>query len=276
LTEVTGGMVVVVPCFNEERRLDETAFLAFAQEERLTVLFVDDGSSDGTRELLLKMADRSDSVEVLVLPRNVGKGEAIRRGVLQSMEQGASLVGYLDADLAAPPQEFLRMQTILESQAGLSVVMGSRISRLGSNIDRKGIRHAIGRVYATGASLALGIPVYDTQCGAKLFRVSPTVAAAFATPFGFSWAFDIQVINRLLIGTASVPGLSLEEFLEVPLEVWRDVPDSKVGVWGGISAFLGLFPVAVARRRAARKRGTEVRRDVGEVVLLPQTPKDGP
>jgi dolichyl-phosphate beta-glucosyltransferase len=256
--EVTGGMVVVVPCFNEERRLDETAFLALAREERLTVLFVDDGSRDGTRELLLRMADQSDSVDVLVLPRNVGKGEAIRQGFLQSMGRHASLVGYLDADLAAPPQEILRMQMILDSQPELSVVMGSRISRLGSNIDRKGIRHVIGRVYATGASLALGIPVYDTQCGAKLFRVSPTVAAAFATPFGFSWAFDLQVISRLLIGTASVPGLPIEEFLEVPLEVWRDVPDSKVGTWGGISAFLGLLPVAVARRRAAKKKSAVV------------------
>ncbi len=257
--EVTGGMVVVVPCFNEERRLDESAFLELGREERLTVLFVDDGSRDGTRELLLRMADRSDSIEVLSLPRNVGKGEAIRQGVLRSMEQHASLVGYLDADLAAPPREILRMQMILDSQPGLSVVMGSRISRLGSNIDRKGIRHAIGRVYATGASLALGIPVYDTQCGAKVFRVSPSVAAAFAKPFGFSWAFDVQVISRLLIGTASVPGLPLGEFLEVPLEVWRDVPDSTVGTWAGISAFLGLIPVAVARRRAAKNRSTAVR-----------------
>lgn len=262
--DVTGGTVVVVPCFNEERRLDESAFLAFAHEEGFTLLFVDDGSKDATRELLLGMAERSDSIDVLVLPRNVGKGEAIRQGVLHSIERHASVVGYLDADLATPPQEIVRMRVILESQPGLSVVIGSRISRLGSSIDRRGIRHAIGRVYATGASMALGIPVYDTQCGAKLFRVSPTVAAAFSEPFGFSWAFDIQVINRLLIGTAMVPGLSLEEFLEVPLNVWRDVPDSKVGARGGISAFLALIPVAVARRRAAKNKA---RLDAKETFL---------
>ena len=80
-----GGLpLVVVPCHNEARRLDVARFTALAETGRLRLLFVDDGSSDETDGVLSRL-ERTEGVEVLRLPRNVGKAEAIRQGLLRGL-----------------------------------------------------------------------------------------------------------------------------------------------------------------------------------------------
>jgi len=247
-----GEAVIVVPCYNEERRLDSAAFLDLATHPGVSLLFVDDGSHDHTGERLDEMASVSDDVQVLRLARNMGKGEAIRHGILHATEEQATLVGYLDADLATPTSEMLRLVDILRSRPELAVVMGSRIKRLGTAIQRRGLRHAIGRVYASVAVMALGIPVYDTQCGAKIFRVSPAFAAAMREPFPSAWGFDVRLLHRLLTGSATVPALSPESLFEAPLQMWHEVPGSKIRLRHGAAAFLDLFLIIAERRRARR------------------------
>jgi dolichyl-phosphate beta-glucosyltransferase len=88
-----GAPVIVVPCFNEERRIDGRAFLALAGLDRVRLLFVDDGSTDHTGRLLAAMADASEAVEVFTLPSNTGKAEAVRRGLLVAVRNGATTVG---------------------------------------------------------------------------------------------------------------------------------------------------------------------------------------
>ncbi|HWO08020.1 MAG TPA: glycosyltransferase, partial [Polyangiaceae bacterium] len=98
--------VVVVPCFDEAARLDSARFAGFARAERsMRFLFVDDGSRDRTREVLLALAQSSTRVDVLALERNAGKGEAIRRGMLRAFELEPAFVAYFDADLATPLEE---------------------------------------------------------------------------------------------------------------------------------------------------------------------------
>ncbi|MDQ1419024.1 MAG: hypothetical protein QOJ52_986, partial [Acidimicrobiaceae bacterium] len=84
-------------------------------------------------------------------------------------------------------------------------MLGSRIARLGSTIERTARRHLLGRVFATAASVALGCQVYDTQCGAKVFRVTPALTVALQRPFRSAWAFDVELQSRLLTGGPSVP-----------------------------------------------------------------------
>ncbi|HVA03635.1 MAG TPA: glycosyltransferase [Acidimicrobiales bacterium] len=251
MTEAHGPTVIVVPCFNEERRIDERAFLAVASTGLVRLLFVDDGSTDGTGRLLARLADASEAVEVLTMTENAGKAEAVRNGLLGAVRAGAAYVGYYDADMATPPEELLRLTRTLHARADLVGVLGSRVARLGSTIERGAVRHYLGRAYATVASMALGITVYDTQCGAKVFRVNDTFVASLAEPFRSSWALDVELLHRLLRGSAGAPGLPVTSFEEVPLERWRDVPGSKMRIGAAVSALLDLAVIARSRIRHA-------------------------
>jgi glycosyltransferase involved in cell wall biosynthesis len=246
--------VVVVPCFNEARRLDEGAFRELAQTRRVWLLFVDDGSTDGTGAILERLEQRDESIEVLGLPRNMGKAEAVRQGLRRAVGKGAAIVGYFDADLATPGAELLRMVDILESRADLMAVFGSRVVRLGSQIERSPFRHYTGRVFATVASVALGVAVYDTQCGAKVFRVDANFKAAIEEPFRSAWSFDVVLCQRLFEGTSELPGLPIDSFLEMPLDVWRDVGGSNVKLWGSAKALWDLIVLGMARRSRQRSR----------------------
>jgi glycosyltransferase involved in cell wall biosynthesis len=217
--------VVVVPCFNEERRLDAAEVRRLAAAPGVRVLLVDDGSRDGTRAVLSKLAEGSGGrVGTLLLDQNMGKAEAVRRGLLEALAGGAAIVGYLDADFSTPADELLRMIDELASP-GVDVVMGSRIARAGAAIRRKTTRHLTGRMFATAASLILGQPFYDTQCGAKLFRDTPALREALSAPLHSRWAFDVELLGRLLNASSPAPFTS---FLEVPLRAWKDVGGSKL------------------------------------------------
>jgi glycosyltransferase involved in cell wall biosynthesis len=220
--------VIVVPCYNEEARLQGEAFLAFLGRPGVGLLFVNDGSTDGTLSLLRGLCDAlGDRAAVLDLERNGGKAEAVRQGMLRALAEGADVVAYTDADLATPAAELLRLLDVLDG-SGRQVALGARVRLLGTAIRRKAVRHYLGRVFATCASLCLGIPVYDTQCGAKAFRRGPALQAALATPFASRWAFDVELIGRLLAGAPGAPGLGLDAFVEMPLLRWEDVAGSKV------------------------------------------------
>jgi len=246
--------MVVVPCFNEENRLDEQAFLELVEPGDIRLLFVNDGSTDHTGTLLEKMGQRDGAIVVLDLPHNRGKAEAVRLGLLQAVASGASITGYFDADLATPCSELLRMIRTLEARPDLMAVFGSRVARLGSHIGRSAFRHYTGRVFATSASWALAVAVYDTQCGAKVFRVNENLVAAIETPFRSSWSFDVRLCQRLFDGTSELPGLPVSSFLEMPLEEWNDVAGSKVGVLGSAAALYDVLAIGVARRWASGRR----------------------
>ena len=219
-------VVYVVPCFNEANRLDLRAFESLLGLAPCRLLFVDDGSTDDTRALLSGFAAANEGrVRVHSLDRNRGKGEAVRVGLSLAQREGAPFVGYADADLATPPEELARLATIaLDSRA--DVVMGSRVARAGASIDRRAARHYIGRVFATYASLLLEARIYDTQCGAKVFRANARLERALASEFVSRWVFDVEILARLLHD--AIAPLPLDRLLEVPLERWTDVGGSKI------------------------------------------------
>jgi hypothetical protein len=200
-------------------------------------------------------AERPGRVRALSLTPNRGKAEAVRQGMRDALEAGADVVGFLDADLSTPPAEVDGLLAAL-ARPGVQVAIGARIGMLGYDIDRSAVRHYLGRVFATAASLILQARVYDTQCGAKLFRANPALTAALSMPFLSRWAFDVELLGRLLIGTPAVPALPITAIVEVPLAIWHDVKGSKLGLGGMARTARDLALVAndmTARRRAMRK-----------------------
>jgi len=248
-------IVIVVPCYNEAERLDPDGFAPLLAGQDTVMLFVDDGSSDGTYRALTELQGRnSGRVEIIRMEHNQGKAEAVRRGLCQALDTGADIVGYLDADLSTPAAEMLRLIEVMYD-SGASAVLGARVQLLGHSIARNPFRHYFGRVFATLASLALRLAVYDTQCGAKLFRGIAAVRQALQTPFASRWAFDVEFIGRL-IASAPPAALTADDFLEVPLHTWHHVPGSKLSVRSMMRATFELAPIAWQQRKRRRVRGT--------------------
>jgi glycosyltransferase involved in cell wall biosynthesis len=256
--------VVVVPCYNESARLDVGAFLRYASTDRSVVfLFVNDGSTDRTQEILerIHQADPS-SFQVLHLAQNGGKGEAVRRGVLAALESDPAFVGYWDADLATPLEVIPEFCELLEARPGRELALGARVRLLGRDVRRSVRRHYLGRVFATVASRLLDLNVYDTQCGAKMFRVTPRTRLLFDEPFRSTWIFDVEIIARLLLVYHRSPQRGVEQvFCEVPLKSWHDVPGSKLKASDFLRAPLEL--IAIYRHYLTgvrRHRATDTRR----------------
>lgn len=247
----TDRTVWVVPCYNEAARLDADAFHELVgHDDGIHLLFVDDGSLDDTvQQLEALRAGNATRVSVMPLGRNHGKAEAVRRGLIQALASGASIVGYADADLATPVSELRRLGELIRGNSA-QVLMASRVGLLGRTIERTAGRHYLGRVFATVASLALSLRVYDTQCGAKLFRRSVALAEAIRTPFVSRWAFDVELLGRLTTGKDAVKA---GEIVEEPLLVWMDVAGSKLGAGNMLRAGADLVRIAIdVRRRRAR------------------------
>ena len=113
--------------------------------------------------------------------------------------------------------------------------------------------------FATCASLALGLPVYDTQCGAKVFRAGVALGL-FEDPLIAGWSFDVELIARYQLLAAREPQRPDAEtaIFEVPLAAWRDVAGSKVKAFDFFIALYHLMRIRSvygrARRRAERTR----------------------
>lgn len=225
------AVTLVVPCFDEEQRLDAGAYRrAVDAHEGLRLVLVDDGSRDGTRRALDALAaGRPSAIEVLGLGTNRGKAEAVRLGIRHALRARPAAFGYWDADLATPFDALPDFVRVLDERPACLLVTGARVQLLGRVIRRSAARHYLGRVCATFISRALDLPVYDTQCGAKLFRNTPTTAGLFDEPFLARWAFDVEILARLGRALATEGTTGLEDVVyELPLDRWVDVGPSKV------------------------------------------------
>jgi glycosyltransferase involved in cell wall biosynthesis len=222
--------VIVIPCYNEAARLDQSKILPFLQNHpEIFLLFVDDGSTDQTGRLLHTLKNEHPAqIGILILSQNQGKAEAVRQGILKALEMKGAYVGFFDADLSTPLKAIADFKALLDRYP-VDAVIGARVKLLGRAIDRKKSRHYLGRIFATLASMILELPVYDTQCGAKIFRNSPDLKAMFSIPFRVAWSFDIEILARFKIVAAYRKGPGAQTaIIEHPLDEWIHKDGSKV------------------------------------------------
>jgi glycosyltransferase involved in cell wall biosynthesis len=244
--------LIVIPCYNEASRFPLEAFIAYAEAHPETgFVLVDDGSRDRTIDVLRRAAERRPGqVRVLDLAVNGGKAEAVRMGMLMAFDSpGCLQAGFWDADMATPLETIGEMRAVLDGNARLAMVFGARVKLLGRRIERRPIRHYLGRVFATTVSLALRLPIYDTQCGAKLFRANPEARELFVGRFGSRWVFDVEILARF-IQRRSYDYRSVEGAIhEYPLLEWRDVAGSRVRPKDFFRAFWDVVKIYLRYRQ---------------------------
>ncbi len=218
--------VIVVPCYNESKRLNGDAFARFVEKnEGVTFLFVNDGSADNTLEVLRALSQRNARLQVLDIEQNGGKAEAVRQGMLHAAgNTNCQYIGFWDADLATPLSEIPRFIGIAANH-GYNAVTGLRLLRLGARVRRKKLRHYLGRCFATAASVMLGLPVYDTQCGAKLYS-KDVVPALFGERFITRWLFDVEILARYIVAYGR--NAATNNIYEHPVFAWEDVAGSRL------------------------------------------------
>ncbi len=228
---MSADLALVVPCYNEAARLNPAAFLHFVSTHPgVRLVMVDDGSVDKTGEVLGRMREAAPAaITAIHHSSNRGKAEAVRAGVVAAIAGNPAAVGFFDADLSTPLGAVDDFLALLRARPDIEFVLGSRVLLMGRDVKRNPARHYLGRVFATAVSLALDLPVYDTQCGAKMLRVNAATATLFATPFHSRWVFDVELIARYLrLPVAPGEAPRRDRVYELVLPVWHDKPGSKL------------------------------------------------
>ncbi len=255
-------LILVVPCYNESRRIPLDLFARFlSRHEEIAVCFVDDGSTDSTREMLLSFIKRHDEASCLVaMPKNSGKAEAVRCGILEMLrlEPSCPYIGYWDADLATPLEQSLDFLALLEGNSMIFAVIGSRWVHLGADIERNCLRSMIAMMMSVIIASYLKLNLHDSQCGAKIFR-STLAHEIFCKRFVSRWLFDVELFKRLKHFLAQ--HLHVDETVmmnmhcrEIPLRCWRDVPDSKLHLSDALKIAFELIRIAWCYRRGGHGR----------------------
>ena len=198
---------VVIPAYNESARLPATLVrlrdYLDAAGEPYQLIVVDDGSSDDTVAQAEAVAANWPQMCVLRLPRNMGKGAAVRAGMLAASGEQRL---FTDADLSAPIEELPKLRKHLN--ATCQVVIGSR-AVAGSVIEehQPGRRETMGRVYNKLLQFVALRGLNDTQCGFKLFTAE-AAEKCFGPLRTLRFGFDAEVLlraRRLGLGIAEVP-----------------------------------------------------------------------
>lgn len=243
--------IIVIPCYNEAKRFPRDRFLRFVDSTPgVDFLLVNDGSTDGTLEMLRQtQAGREDRIGVIDQPVNGGKGEAVRCGMLAAIgREDCRMAGFWDADMATPLAQIPDLAAVLDGNPALAMVFGARVKLLGRHVERRASRHYLGRVFATVVSIVLRLPIYDTQCGAKLFRVGPDTRELFAERFSSRWVFDVEILARFIRQRKYNMQSVMSAIYEFPLPVWEDVAGSRVKPRDFVRAFFDVLNIYLQYR----------------------------
>ncbi|MEN9846660.1 MAG: hypothetical protein RIS36_1807 [Pseudomonadota bacterium] len=232
-------LTVVVPAFNEERRLPPTLIdiIDFFDRKSITyeVIVIDDGSTDSTAEVVRKFERVRNQVRLIQLPKNYGKGHAVRLGVLNSR---GNRILFADADGATPIQEFDRLESAIS--LGADIAIGSRaLASADTKVATSLHRRVLGRVFNKCVNLILLPTIADTQCGFKMFT-RKTALFLFRKQRADRFSFDVELLYMAYKANVNIK--------EVPIN-WTNIPGSKVSlVRDSLAMFRDVFRFRVVHR----------------------------
>lgn len=226
---------IVIPAYNEEKRLPSTLdrldeYVRQGPTPVREVLIVNDGSRDGTANLVQRHAATHPYVRLLENPGNQGKGYSVRHGMLQAQGDWVLLT---DADLSTPIEQMEKLLAAAAEQHA-RIAIGSRaLDRSLIGVHQPAFREFSGRVFNFVMRSVTRLPFMDTQCGFKLYeREAARAVFSRQTLRGFSFDVEHLFIARKL-------GLKT---IEVPV-VWNDVEGTKVGLTQGLRSFADLMRI---------------------------------
>ena len=226
---------IVIPAYNEERRLPATLDVVFNWLDAspygdAEVLVVDDGSTDATAAVVESRAAAEPRLRLVQNPGNRGKGFAIRHGMLQAK---GDWILFSDADLSAPIDELPKLLAAAQEQ-GAAIAIGSRaLDRSLIGVHQSQWREMSGILFNRIMRVITGLPFSDTQCGFKLFRRD---AARRVFPLQRLDGFSFDVEDLFVAHTLGIPTI------EVPVR-WNNVEGTKVGLMQGVASFLDLLRI---------------------------------
>ncbi|MBT7654803.1 MAG: glycosyltransferase [Flavobacteriaceae bacterium] len=234
-------IALIIPCYNEASRFPVNRFVSFLKKKKaVSIYFVNDGSSDNTDSVLEDLRIKfPEHVSVINQEKNEGKAAAVRLGMNNALRNNKfNRFAFLDADLSTSIEECILLSKKITKE--ISFVFGSRIKKLDNKIQRKAHRFIIGRVIATFISKMLRLPIYDSQCGCKIFSREWTTLI-FNEVFLTRWLFDVEIFYRLInhFGRTKIQ----TKILEVPLSAWIDSENSKVSLFYGIKVWFDLLKI---------------------------------
>ena len=232
----------IIPAYNESERLSvslpKVADYIRSQGLQAEIIVVNDGSTDGTAEVVRSFTAAGTEVRLLENPGNRGKGYSVRNGMLHAR---GDIMLFTDADLSSPIGEAARLLAAIEG--GADVAIGSRWLQAELQTERQPWhRQLYGRLFNFGLRIVLGLRYRDTQCGFKAFTRA-AVRTIFTRQQVERWGFDPELLflaNKFKLRVVEVPVEwahdhrskinPVRDGIQMGLEIlkvrWNDVEDS--------------------------------------------------
>lgn len=224
------SLSIVVPAYNEERRLGSTLQRILQYLDSLSLSFcelivVDDGSRDGTARLVESFCASDPRVRLLRNPGNRGKGYSVCHGFLEAKGEW---VLFTDADLSAPIEELPKLFSAIQKNNALAAVGSRALDRSLIGVRQPWFRETAGKLFNVVMRVVTGLPFRDTQCGFKLFAAEAARKICRKQQLN-GFGFDVELLY--------IAKLHQIRVVEVPVR-WNDVEGTTVSTWRGLHAFI--------------------------------------